>query len=163
MKKNEELLKETGTSVLKSAIGAVPYVGTVLNEIIFETRNRLKQNRINSFIENFSKYLSEFNEMDVDIAQVKGDEFSDLFEEIILKVSKTHSVEKLEAFKCLLVNQITRPRDINYAELILNIVGSLQEKQIPILKGYSENYGSPYNDLKGELINLEKQFTSIEE
>jgi hypothetical protein len=163
IKKNEELLKETGTSALKGAIGAVPFVGTALNEMIFETRNRLKQNRINHFIENFSNYLSDFSETDVDFKQVQSDEFGDLFEEIILKVSKTHSTAKLEAFKCLLGNQITKPRNIDYAELMIDIVSSLQEKQITILKGYSENFSSLYNDLRGDLINLEKQYYSLDE
>ncbi|MCC6216131.1 MAG: hypothetical protein IT376_14805 [Polyangiaceae bacterium] len=43
-------VKEYGLAVLKGAIGAIPFVGTAINEILFEARGRLKQARVEEFV-----------------------------------------------------------------------------------------------------------------
>ncbi|WP_427339603.1 hypothetical protein [Caloranaerobacter sp. DY30410] len=53
---SKEIMKESGISILKGLIGAIPVVGTALNEAIFECRSRVKQKRVNNFIIELKKY-----------------------------------------------------------------------------------------------------------
>jgi hypothetical protein len=72
--------KEYGLSVLKGVIGAVPYVGTALNEIIFDARSRLKEDRLNSFFAEVAEEVERLSEESIDHDYLKSEEFSDLIE-----------------------------------------------------------------------------------
>jgi hypothetical protein len=159
---NSKVISEGRLSVLKGLIGAIPYAGTAINEVLFEARGRLKQERVNSFIEEFSAYLNKFKEDDLNIDQIKSEEFGDLFEELLVAISKTRSIEKRKAFRNLLVNQLLSPNPIDYSLLILEITSSLQEAQIPIIIKICEDYESGYVEYKGKLIGLKKELTQQE-
>lgn len=158
----KEIVKEGGISTLKGLIGAIPFAGTAINEAVFEARGRIKQNRINTFIENLGEYLNQFKEEDLNLEQIKNDDFGDFFEELIIKVSKTRSESKRKAFQTLLANQLVNPSPIDFAELILGTISSLQEKQIPILYKLYDHYDSPYTTYKGILIGQERELARIE-
>jgi len=159
---NKEIIIESGISTFKGLIGAVPFAGTALNELLFEARGRLKQNRINDFIKTFSEYLESLNENDLSLDQLNKDEFGDLFENLILKVAKTSSKAKLEAFKNLLVNQLIEPRKLDFTEIIIDVIGDLVDKQIIILDSYYY-HSSIYVEKKKELRKYEKKHYTISE
>jgi hypothetical protein len=131
---NREIAIQTTISTLKSLISAIPIVGGAMNEFLFETRGRIKQDRINKFVEAFAKYLAELMPVELHISQIEKEEFGDFFEEVIIKVAKTKSEIKKETFKKLLANQIVKPKDFDYAGLLLETIGNLHEEQIPILQ-----------------------------
>jgi hypothetical protein len=160
--KRNEIAKEGGISTLKGAIGAIPIVGTALNEAIFEVRGRIKQNRVNNFVEEFSEFLGQFSEDEINLEQVGEEEFGDFFEELIIKVAKTHSAVKVKVFQNLLANQLMEPKEIEYAVLLLDIAGNLQEKQIPILHGFNENIASCYVEYSGQLIEEKRELYKYE-
>lgn len=160
--KRNEIAKEGGISTLKGLIGAIPFAGTALNEAIFEARGRIKQNRVNKFIKEFSEFLGQFSEEEMNLEQIGKEEFGDFFEELIIKVAKTSSTIKLKALQNLLANQLIEPKGIEYADLFLNIAGNLQEKQIPILHGFNENLSSTYIDYSGQLIEEKRQLNTLE-
>lgn len=157
-----EIIKEVRISTLKGLIGAIPFAGTAINEAVFEARSRIKQNRVNTFIENFGEYLNQFNEDDLNLEQIKNDDFGDFFEELIIKVSKTRSEIKRTAFQTLLTNQLINASPIDFAELILETISSLQEKQIPILYKLYDHYDSLYTTYKGILIGQQKELSQLE-
>lgn len=103
------ILHEFGISAAKSAIGAIPYVGALLNEVIFDFRGRIKQERCNRFIYELTKYMANFTEGDIDFAYIKSDDFSDIFESIIRRVVLNRSEEKMHRFKKILVKQMIAP------------------------------------------------------
>jgi tRNA splicing endonuclease len=129
---------------------------------IFEARGRIKQNRVNNFIEGFSEFLGQYSEEKINLEQIGKEEFGDFFEELIIKVAKTHSAIKIEAFKNLLANQLIEPKAIEYADLLLDIAGNLQEKQIPILHGFNENFASSYVEYSGQLIEEQGELSKYE-
>ncbi|MDR6761899.1 hypothetical protein J2Y38_002108 [Flavobacterium sp. 2755] len=43
--------KEILTSTAKSLFSLIPYAGTALTELVFDYNGRIKQNRLNKFIE----------------------------------------------------------------------------------------------------------------
>ncbi|MBD8084493.1 hypothetical protein [Chryseobacterium caseinilyticum] len=126
--------KEIGISIVKSAFSNIPFAGQLLTEVLFDYRGRIKQNRLNKFIELLSQYFSQNS--DVVFENMKSEDFSDLLELVLKKVVDTKSEEKLRRFKDILVNSITTDIDYNNSERYLDLVSNLSEKDIQILKGH---------------------------
>ena len=87
MKHDEITKKATKISINKSLLGALPYVGSMLNEIFFERRSRIKQERLNNFIAELSEYLNNYSESDFDPNCINSESFGDIFESIIKRAT----------------------------------------------------------------------------
>ncbi len=127
------VLRETGVAITKGLIGAIPYVGPLLNESVFEARGRIKQHRINTFINELIKYMENITEEEIKVDHIKSEAFGDVFESIIMRVLQNNSEEKLHRFKKVLVKQMVNPYDTDYTETFLDIIARINEKQISIL------------------------------
>ena len=77
---NKEEISKTATKVL---FGIIPYIGDALDEVVFEHRSRIKQNRINQFVESFKEFYKSLNIKQVKIDDIKSEEFGDVFEAIL--------------------------------------------------------------------------------
>lgn len=161
------ILREVGISVTKGAIGAIPIVGTVLNEAIFESRGRIKQDRINKFIQMLQDFMETVSEESIDFNHLKSDEFSDIFDGILRRVANTRSEEKLKRFKKILVSEMQHPSNTDFTETFLDIVSRLEEVQIIILQGIKiatrnceglhEKIFKLQNEVKDHKIQLKKE------
>lgn len=138
MKDEKWEIKEVGISVVKGLLGAVPFAGTALNEALFEARGRIKQRRINTFIEELSSYMASLNKNDINFEAIQSEEFSDIFESILKRVAYNRSTEKLHRFKKILVNQMISPVQPVFTETFLDLVQRLEEPQIAILNHYKK-------------------------
>ena len=125
--------EELAISFTKSLLGAVPYIGSGLNEVIFEYRSRVKQERINRFVNELSNFFESINPQDIDLENIKKDEFGDIFESILKRVSLNKSNEKLKRFKKILINEILNPSKNDFAENYLDLIEKINEIQIKIL------------------------------
>lgn len=136
MKKEDKkvVLKEVGTSITKGTIGAIPYVGTILNEFFFDTRGRIKQNRINRFLKMLQNYMESVSENYFDFEHIKSEEFGDIFESILNRITKTRSEEKMKRFKKVLISEMHNPSNTEFIETFLDIISRLEEIQIKILQ-----------------------------
>lgn len=135
----KDRIKEYGIASLKGLIGAVPFAGTFLNEIAFEARSRLKQDRVNQFIIHFQEFMNDKTEDDLELDEIDKEEFSDIFEEILISVSKTSAQHKIEIFKQILLRQLTAKRTENdLAEKYVNITNGLSNTQFEILHQFSK-------------------------
>ena len=135
MNKTEKI--ELATSAVKSLIGAIPYGGALINEIAFDYRSRIKQERLNGF----TNLLAEFfiDHPDTNIENLKTEEFSDLFESVLHKVSQTRSKEKHKRFRDILTLHIQNQElGTENSEIYLELVSSLNEISIHILKEHQE-------------------------
>lgn len=94
--------RRRGKSVIKSIFGAIPCVGTALDEVLFECRSRVKQNRINNFVLQLCQYIKEHNET-INLEYVKSEQFGDILESIFREVLRTGVQDKLDRFKKILV------------------------------------------------------------
>lgn len=128
------ILREAGLSATKVAIDAIPFVGTALNEIIFESRGRIKQDRINNFIKMLQEYMENVSEDEINFQHLKSEEFSDIFESILKRITHTRSEEKMKRFRKVLVSEMQSPSDTDFTETFLDIISRLEEVQIKILK-----------------------------
>ena len=78
MKNASEISKEVEISLIRSLFSAMPIIGQALNEVVFEMRGRVKQERLNKFTEIFAEYF--MGKADFDINALKTEDFGDLLE-----------------------------------------------------------------------------------
>lgn len=147
-----ETVTEASTSVLKGAIGAIPFVGTALNEVIFECRGRIKQNRINNFVLQLGEYIEDHSE-NIDVDYIKSEQFGDILESIFTNVLRTGVQDKIARFKKILVNQMNPSNYNEFTDTFLDIVSKINEKEIQILDYYSKN-DDEYGIIKHERFNI---------
>ena len=126
--------KEIAISIVRSAFSAIPYAGQLFNEVFFEYRGRLKQERLNKFTELLSQYFSKNQNFNIESFQ--SEDFSDLLESILKRVVDTKSEQKLERFKDILINSLNENIDYENSERYLDLVKSLSEIEIKILKSH---------------------------
>ncbi|ATP55557.1 hypothetical protein CPT03_03300 [Pedobacter ginsengisoli] len=147
--------KEAGISALKMLFSTIPYAGQLLNEIIFDYRGRIKQNRLN----NFTELLSDFFNIhpDIDLENLKSEDFSDVFELVIIKVANTKSLAKQKRFRDILTHHILYPRSsTDNAEIYLQLVAELNETAINILSQY-QRFSIESQKISQQLQELDKR------
>ena len=124
--------KEIFISTVKSIFGIVPFAGNALDEVVFEYRGRVKQNRLNQFVELLSEFFS--SNQDVDLENLKSEDFGDLFESVLKRVVQTKSLEKQKRFRDVLIRQIVNSSaEVDNSEIYLDLISSLSEDEIRIL------------------------------
>jgi len=131
-------LKQAAISGKNVIFSNIPFFGTILDEILFEYRNRVKQERLNRFVEEFEKYVRSMRFCEVDQKYLKSEEFGDIFESILRRVVNTASEEKMHRFKKILLNEMTRTYTSDFKETFLDIVSRINEDQILILNRFRE-------------------------
>ncbi|MBW2938107.1 hypothetical protein KXJ69_08310 [Aureisphaera sp. CAU 1614] len=129
--------KEYSISTLKGVIGAIPFAGTLVNELLFDARSRIKQERVNEFIIKFSELIDEHTEEDFSLLNLNNEQLSDILEEIIISVSKTSAEHKKEIFKKILLNQLKSSEvDTDDTLRFVNITNEINNRQFEILKSF---------------------------
>lgn len=124
--------KELPISLARSIFSAVPFVGQLLNEVVFEYRGRIKQERLNSFTQLLSDYFT--NNLEIDLKNLETEDFSDLLESVLKRVVQTKSIEKQKRLRDILVNKIQNPfTEIDNSEIYLDLITNLSEVEINIL------------------------------
>nr|BFF35475.1 hypothetical protein BACT7_03370 [Tenacibaculum mesophilum] len=160
MKKIEK--KEIIISTAKSIFGIVPYGGAALDELFFEYNGRIKQGRLNKFVEILAENFTEDSEINLD--NIKTEDFNDLFESVLRRVVQTKSELKLVRFKDILIKELNSPSE--HYELIdhyLDLISTLTEEEIKILYNHRhftvefEEEINKLNLLKDNLNSLERQ------
>lgn len=148
-----EIDKYSQVTGLKILIQSIPYIGTPLNEILFEHRGKIKQDRLNKFLQNLKDYFDTVSEAPINEAYVNSEEFGDIFESIIEKVATTQNEEKLKRFKQILLKQIEIPEKREYIESFLDIISKITDKQFEIL--------IKQNDYANEYVSLRDRIDGI--
>lgn len=138
--------KELITSTLKTTISLIPIYGGIINEIVFEYSGRLKQKRLNQFTELLIDYINESN-IETNLDNIDKDDFTDVLESILLKVTRTKSLDKLKHYRDLLFHCIeTKTWDIENTERFLDLIYNLKEYEIIILNNHL-NFDDQYDSL----------------
>jgi hypothetical protein len=156
MRKDEKT--ELLTSVVKTIFSVIPYAGTALTELVFDYNGRIKQSRLNKFVEILSQEFSKNNE--IDIEKIKTENFNDLFESVIKRVYTTKSELKLNRFKDILIKGLKSPENnFEFIDVYLDLITDLSEDELIILYEH-RHFGKKYsievlrkNEL-GEQLNI---------
>lgn len=154
--------KEIIVSTAKSIFGAIPFGGAALDELFFEYNGRLKQNRLNRFVEILAENFTE--DVDINLDNIKTEDFNDLFESVLRRVVQTKSELKLLRFKDILIKELNSPTEkVEVIDHYLDLITSLTEEEIAIL--YNHRYFTieyeeeidKLNSLKDKLNSLKQQ------
>lgn len=129
--------KEILVGVVKSGFSAIPFAGGVFNEICFDIRSRIVQQRLNNFTDSLLDYLKEMG-LDIDEGLITSESFNDLYISILKRVTETSCKHKLNIFRDILTNNISKPYESNFRETFLDLVNKLDYIEIEILQMYKE-------------------------
>jgi hypothetical protein len=113
---------EYGLGVLKGIIGAVPYIGTALNEILFDVRSRLKQERLNSFFVEVAAEVAQLREGTIAHDFLKSEDFSDLVEDICVRVTRARSASRRKDFRKILLDAFQGRSQPDLGPLFLDLL-----------------------------------------
>lgn len=153
--------KELLVSATKSAFSMIPFAGTALTELVFDYNGRIKQERINRFVELLSEYFTHNH--NVQIHNIKTEDFNDLFESVIKKVVVTKSEEKTKRFRDILIKELNNPSEITeLTALYLELIDTLSEEEIIVLEGLS-NFDNNYYIQLDNQSNLKSELSKINE
>jgi len=154
--------KEYGISTLKGLIGAIPIAGTFLNEVAFEARSRIKQERVNSFITEFADFIDNHTDKQFDFSSTDAELLGNVFEEIVISASKTSASHKREIFKQILLNQLMPAKD-ETDDVIrqLKITNEISHIQFKILSAFS-SLSDRMLKFKVQIIELEHELKQLQ-
>jgi len=152
----EELYKMAAKSLLN-----LPVL-SFLNDTIFELRSKLEQRRINDFVISFAKHLEIEFALNSDKRRLSTEEFSDLWNNVLLKVSRTRSAKKTELFRTLLTHHVVSGLEIDATEMYIQIIDKISEKQLLILDGLSKVHPGRFITLHEEIADLSDEIRTIQ-
>jgi hypothetical protein len=158
---NKIILQESGVSALKAAFSNIPFVGGLLSELVFDLRSRIKQERINSFVEKLGDFLG--NNPTINYEALTSEDFSDLFEAVLKRVAETKSKQKHERFKEIIAGYITLPTaTIDNASIFLDLLNDLDEVAIVILQ-HHQFFNEKFANADQELYRIEQSLSPLKE
>ena len=126
-------------SVAKSAAGALPFVGSMLIEVIDSVIPNLRIERVVSFLNTIDEKVGTIDERLANFEKnLKIEEGLDLFEEGIVQASRAVSEERKQRLGRLVAKSLSHD-ELRYAESrkLLNIYGELTDPEVVWLIYYS--------------------------
>lgn len=130
--KKTYVMKST-ESVVRGILGAIPYVGTALNEAIFDFRARLKQERLEKFVEELAGILQTLESDKIDTAYIQSEEFVDFLEDVLIRATKIRAEEKRRKLAAVLAGRLQHAKSTSFDDRFLDLLLSLTEVQVRIL------------------------------
>ena len=126
-------VKESAEVVFRGLVGAIPTVGTLLNEAIFEGRARLKQERLERFVEELASILQTLESDKIDVAYIQSAEFVDFLEDVLIRAAKVRAEEKRKKLAAVLAGRLQHAEGTPFDDRFLDLLISLSDVQVRIL------------------------------
>ena len=128
--------KEYGLGVLKGVISAIPYAGGLINELLFDARSRLKQDRLNAFFFEVAADVRKLGEEKLDKPYLTSERFSDLIEDICNRVAREGSETKRRHFRKVLLDAMQGKAPPTFEGVFIHILGEMTEAELDVLGGF---------------------------
>ena len=165
-------VKKSTEVAIRGLVGAIPYVGTLLNEAIFEGRARLKQERLEKFVEYLADSLQTLESDKIDRAYIQSAEFVDFLEDVLIRAAKVRAEEKRKKLAAVLAGRLQHTAGTPFDDRFLDLLISLSDTQVRILAEHlraaeeQENSGedakhrqpSYYNVSESEYLSFDPRF-----
>lgn len=153
-----KLTKEQNKEIaFRSLLGAIPYAGAFLTEVIYDSRSRIKQERVNSFIAEFAEYMGKHSEKACQIGELNSERIGDVLEEIVISVSRTSAEHKRLAFKKILEKQLLNEElETDQTLRFVNITNELTNNQFRILNVF-HSLSDNILKYKVQILELQKE------
>jgi hypothetical protein len=127
-----EKAQETGVAVVKGGLGAIPFVGSLLAELLGATVPNRRMNRVENMV---NLMIAKDSGIDVETLKEKlqDEEFQDLFEKGVYAASKATAEERIRAVSRLMINAADGSIDTRYIEKYLLILESMDDLELIFL------------------------------
>lgn len=132
LSKKTYVMKST-ESVVRSLLGAIPSIGTALNEAIFDLRARLKQERLEKFVEYLADSLQTLETDKIDVTYIQSAEFVDFLENVLIRAAKVRAEEKRRKLAAVLAGRLQHAEGTPFDDRFLDLLISLSDTQVRIL------------------------------
>jgi plasmid maintenance system killer protein len=154
----KKLTKEQNKEIaFRSLLCAIPYAGAFLTEIVYDSRSRIKQERVNSFISEFAEYMNAHSEKPFELEDINAEQIGDVLEEIVISVSRTSAEHKRLAFKKILEKQLlTSELETDETLRFVNITNELTKNQFKILNAFN-SLSDNVLKYKVQILELQKE------
>ena len=126
-------IMQSTESVIRGLVGAIPSVGTALNEVIFDLRARLKQERLKKFVEELARSLQTLEADRVDTAYIQSEDFVDFLEDVLIRAARTTAEEKRRKLAAVLAGRFQHAEGTPFDDRFLDLLLSLSDLQVRIL------------------------------
>lgn len=129
-------LVEGRISILKASISIVPYVGSAINEILFELPNRIQQNRINETLGILETKFKALDESAISKEYIESADFFDFTRKLFEESLKIGSQEKREMLGEIYTSAIETIENFEEGRsgLFMRFVSEIHPEQIRILQ-----------------------------
>ena len=124
---------QSAESVIRGLVGAIPCVGTALNEAIFDLRARLKQERLERFVAYLIENLQTLEADKIDAAHLQSEEFVDFLEDVLIRAARAKGEEKRRKLAAVLAGRLQHAEGTSFDDRFLDLLLSLSEAQVRIL------------------------------
>ncbi len=124
---------KSAESVIRGLVGAIPYVGTALNEAIFDLRARLKQERLEKFVEYLADSLQTLETDKIDVTYIQSAEFVDFLEDVLIRAAKVRAEEKRRKLAAVLAGRLQHAEGTPFDDRFLDLLIALSDIQVRIL------------------------------
>ena len=134
-------LKETLIGLVKIKIGLVPVIGSAINEFLFEIGGRVKQNRINEFVEVLSERVRAIEETKLNSEYLNSGDFFDITTKVFETATNIKQQQKHKALANLYIDAIRNKAvlDNSIYAMFANFISNLNSFQILLLNFINKN------------------------
>ena len=99
-------IKHISIGGIKTALSVIPILGTALDELFFEVSGRIKNERLEKFVDALSKQILKLEEAKIDQRYLKSEDFYDISVDVFSKSLRTSSELKRSALSKVLCGSI---------------------------------------------------------
>lgn len=150
LKRNSSSIKksETTRGIIKGLIGGIPYLGTIINELLFEAPNRIQQARINNTVEYLSRKLDSIQTNLESKEYFMSEDFYDFTRILFETTVKVKSEEKRKMLANVYLNSIEVESDYETStnRLFFSFISDLTLNHLVLLK-YIQKYGNQLKEI----------------
>lgn len=127
-------------SLLRSVVGAVPFAGTFLTEVLGTIIPKQRMDRVAEFSIELGNRVSRLEESQV-VTKISQDRIGEIVEEATRQAARSTSTERREYLASLVSCAITsEEQESNDERHLLRILGELNDKEIIWLRSYATRW-----------------------
>lgn len=130
---NPSLAREVAVGALKGLASVFPF-GGALNEVLFDIRGRVRQERFNAFVVGLGERVAQLEGAKVDFDYLRSEEFVDVLEEVLSQAPKTGSEAKRKHLQDVLTREFQGPTAGEMTLLYLDILRTITEQELRALQ-----------------------------
>jgi len=135
--------KYSDSSVLRSTICAIPYVGGAIDVILSTKGSGIIQGRIRSYIEVLDKQFNDLSESTISKEYLESEEFFDLIIKSFEIASKTRGSNKRKLLSSVVKRSIIDSVNNNRNENLLYFIDNLNENDVVFMMFLNRNKPNP--------------------